>query len=457
MGGSERTASVREPERQTPVTAEVDVLVAGGGTAGAVAAIAAARSGASTLVVEQLGFLGGTETGALVTPMMRNHLGEEPLTRGINEEILARTAAVDPPRSDSPNDRLWFSPTSLACVLDDLVSEAGARVLFGSVVAGVLKEGNTLRGVLVENKSGRSAIRAKVVLDCTGDADVAVSAGAPFEAGNAEGLNQPMSLRFSMANVDLERVRDFFTELGRPCELPLLSVGFHEGSESVIGPLVEEAQAEGVLEPGDIGYFQFFSMLGRPRELSFNCPRLAGFHGTDAWDLSRAQVVGRRKIRRIAEFCRRYLPGFEEAYVAAIAPLMGVRESRRILGEYVLTEDDVVDARKFPDAVARNCYPIDIHHPQGRGTTLRYLKPGEYHEVPYRCLVPQRVEQLLVAGRCISATFGAQAAIRIQANCRAFGHAAGVAAALALETGTTVRRIDTAELRRRLLEQGADL
>ncbi|MGC8834488.1 MAG: FAD-dependent oxidoreductase, partial [Armatimonadota bacterium] len=205
-------------------------------------------------------------------------------------------------------------------------------------------------------------------------------------------------------------------------------------------------------EPGDLGYFQFFTMVGRPKEVNFNCPRLSGFDPINAWDISRALTTGRRRIRRIAEFCRRYLPGFQNSYISTVAPMLGVRESRRIIGEYVLTEEDVMEARKFPDAVARNCYPIDIHNPRGRGTTIRRLPPGEYNEVPYRCLVPLQIDGLLVAGRCISATFAAQAAVRVQDNCRAFGQAAGTAAALAVRLGVQPRHIDFQMLRRALAE-----
>lgn len=448
---------VREPARNTLVWAKVDVLVVGGGTAGTAAAIAAARNGAQTLLVEASGTLGGSQTAGLVTPMMANHIGGKPLTLGICEEILSRHAAFVEEQDAQGMDRLWFDPVRLALAYDDAVSESGARILYHTMCVGVLKEQNTVTGIAVESPSGRGALLARVAVDCTGDADVAFLAGAPFEKGGPDGLSQPMSLRFHMANVRLEEAAGFFASRGYKVALPLMSVGCHEAHESPIADIVTTAEQEGVLEPGDLGYFQFFTMLGRPGEVSFNCPRLAGFDPTDVWDLARAQQVGRSKIRRIAQFCRRYIPGFQNAYISMIAPLLGVRESRRIIGEYVLTEDDVMSARKFPDAIARNCYPIDIHSPHGRGTTLKHLPPGEYHEVPYRCLVPKQIDGLLVAGRCISAGFAAQAAIRVQANCIAFGQAAGTAAALAVKLGVQPREIDGTALRSALTEQGAGL
>ncbi|MGQ9525885.1 MAG: FAD-dependent oxidoreductase [Armatimonadota bacterium] len=454
---SELHRSILESARQTPIWADVDVLVVGGGTAGTAAAIAAARNGARTLLVEASGMLGGSQTAGLVTPMMPNHIDGHPLTQGICEELLSRHAALVHGPEIGGRDRLWFDPIRLAMAYDDAVAESGADVLYHSLCVDAVKKDDAVVGVVIESPSGRRALLARVVVDCTGDADVAAFAGVPFESGGPDGINQPMSLRFHMANVRLDEAAAFFTQKGWPVSPPLMSVGCHEAHESPIADIVTDAECSGVLEPGDLGYFQFFTMLGRPNEVSFNCPRLAGFNPTDVWELTRAAQVGRRKVRRIAQFCRQYIPGFQDAYISVVAPMLGVRESRRIIGEYVLTEEDVVGARKFPDAVARNCYPIDIHHPHGRGTTLRHLPPGEYHEIPYRCLVPKRVEGLLVAGRCISAAFAAQAAVRVQSNCIALGQAAGTAAALAVRLGIQPRQIDGAELRSMLSEQGAAL
>jgi len=443
---------IEEKSRTIPVWAQVDVLVAGGGTAGVAAAIASARLGTKTLLVESTSQLGGSQTGALVTPMMANHINGAPLNRGLNEELQNRYAQFESISASEPLGKLWHNPTSLVFVLEDAVLEAGADILYNTLCADVLKEGATVVGAVMENKSGRGAVLSRVVIDCTGDADLAAKAGVPFQKGNEEGICQPMSLRFTMANVDLEEAAAFFKSLGIHASPPLMSVGFHEAHESPISNLVESAEAEGVLEPEDLGYFQFFTMAGRPNEVNFNCPRLSGFDPTNAWEVSRALTTGRRKIRRIAEFCKKYLPGFQKAYVSTVAPMLGVRESRRIIGEYVLTEDDIMEARKFPDAIARNCYPIDIHNPHGRGTTIRRLPPGEYNEVPYRCLVPLQIDGLLVAGRCISATFAAQAAVRVQDNCRAFGQAAGAAAALAAQLGIQPRHIEFETLRKALAE-----
>lgn len=445
-----------------PLAATADILVCGGGTAGIVAAIAAARRGADVLVVEHLGQLGGTQSAGWVTPMMPNKILEENLTHGLNDDIIRRAAKYDPPPTDKSGDLLWFNPVTLAMVLDDLLAEAGGRVLFHTYISDAVVEGGTVRGIVVENKNGRQRIDAKIVIDCTGDADVALRAGAPTVEGDPDdGHNQPMSLRFALAGVDQERAAAFMAdELGMACYArpPLFEIGTGEAKNTPLEPLIREAIEAGVLEEDDLGYLQFFSMLGRPGELAFNCPRIAGLKSTDAWDLSQAQLIGRRKIRRIAAFFKRYVKGFEGSYIGTIAPMVGVRESRRIVGDYTLTEDDFFNEARFPDAVARNAYPIDIHSTKSKsGIVMKHLPRGHYHEIPYRCMLPQGIENLLVAGRCLSATFAAQAAVRIQQNCRALGEAAGVAAVMCLEFGTTPRRVNTDELRSRLNAQGAQI
>jgi hypothetical protein len=216
------------------------------------------------------------------------------------------------------------------------------------------------------------------------------------------------------------------------------------GRSEPLEPFLAQGVADGLLERGDGDFFQLFSVPGRPGEVAFNCPRLSGRRdGADPADLSRAHIEGRRAIRRLLRFCRARLPGFETAYVSQIAAIAGVRESRRIVGEYALTSEDCAAARKFPDAIARCNYPLDIHDPDRAGGKYQQkLAPGEWYEVPYRCLLPLGVENLLVAGRCISADFEAQSSARIQAPVRAMGEAAGLASALSLERGVSPRALN---------------
>jgi hypothetical protein len=427
-----------------------DVIVCGGGTAGAAAGIKAARLGAKTLIVEAMSALGGTQTMGWVTPMMPNYIGGEQISRGLNLEIQGEHGRLSP-ATDFPNAQVWYNPNALGLALDRMASEAGAECLFYAMAVEAQVSSGVVSEITVACRGPKPLLRftGDVFIDATGDATLCRLAGAQIESGDATGTNQPMTLRFTLGNVDLAAVAAFFGEDARPNEPDFLSVGYAKAEESRIGDLVRKAVEEGVLAADDLGYFQFFTVLGRPRELAFNCPRLVGFDPEDPFEVSRALAVGREKVFRIAAFCRAYLPGFEASYVSVVAPLMGIRESGRVVGDYVLTEDDHQQCRKFPDAVARNRYPIDIHLADG-GVELRKLPTEDYHEIPYRCLLPVGLENVLVAGRCLSATFVAQSSVRIQPVCRALGEAAGAAAALAVRGGRSPRDVEYSILRAEL-------
>lgn len=455
--------SIEEQGRQIPVVREVDVLVAGGGTAGVPAAVAAARRGAKVLVLEQFGFLGGTQTGGLVAPICPNYDREgRPLTRGIGQEIWDRLAArggTVPTQGGKYEfgDWPWFDPERLKLVLDDMIEEAGVEVLFQTWIADTVMEGDRIRGIIIENKSGRQAVLARLTIDATGDADVAFRAGVPFESGRKkDGLNQGVALRFHLGNVDLPRVAAFLRENGMP-HIQDPTVSYAEGSgEKDIEPVIRKALEAGKVDREVIHYFQFYTVPGRPNEISFNCPEIWVKDPTDAFDLSRVQRTGRRLVQKTADFCRECIPGFENAYLLQIAPMIGIRTSRRITGEYVLTEEDVLEGRKFPDGVARNAWAPDIHAPAEEDNLVfkESEMKGGWVEIPYRCLVPLRAENLLVAGRCISSTFEALAAIRISRTCQALGQAAGTAAALCLDRQSTPRALPGEAVSRLLAEDG---
>jgi len=220
--------------------------------------------------------------------------------------------------------------------------------------------------------------------------------------------------------------------------------------------LFREAVQTGVIEEEDAVYFQLFSMPGRPGEAAFNCPRITKrVRGHSVEDLTYAQIVGRQKIRRLAEFCRRYLPGFGNAYIAQTAPMVGIRETRRIIGEYIFTGEDVERAAKFPDAIARGNYPRDVHQPKGKkGVDYGEPKAGDYYEIPYRSLIPKNVENLLVVGRCISASFEGQSAMRVQGIIRTIGEAAGYAMAISIQDQVSPRQIDVEKVRALLRQSG---
>lgn len=403
-----------------------DVVVCGGGTAGAPAAIAAGRAGAKTLVIEQLGSLGGTQANGWVTPMMPNYLGDHKLSGGLSKEISERQAQFQAPGAMVHGDD-WYDPTFLAVVLDIMATEAGVDCLFDTTLLSAEVQGKRVVSIEVICRGERLTIRAKSFLDCTGDATLALFAGAKVMSGNENGVHQPMTLRFSMGNVDIEALRVKRADILRMNTPEYVECGYGEATEGHLAPQIADAVNNGVLEQGDLGYFQFFSVNGRPHELAFNAPRISGLDPLDPAEFSKAYQVGRAKIHRISNFVRKYIPGFENAYVSAIAPLMGIRESRRVVGEYVLTAEDHQSCRKFEKAIARNRYPVDIH--LTTGIDYRKFPPGEWHDIPYECLVVKDFANLFVAGRCASADFVAQSAIRIQPVCRAMGEAAGYAAA----------------------------
>ncbi|MGC8934908.1 MAG: FAD-dependent oxidoreductase [Thermoproteota archaeon] len=453
--------NLEEAKRELKEYGSFDVIVAGGGTAGAVAAIAAARNGVRTLVVEQFGFLGGSETAALVVPMMPNHVRGEPLVKGISQEIQKRLLDLGCAAIDRGGNEGWFNPEALKFVLEDMVLEAGGKILYYTFVEDVIMEGNEVRGVVIVNKSGRQAVFSKIVIDATGDGDVAALAGVPFESGRKEdGKSQPMSLRFIVGNVDFNRLSKFLLENDKRSYVdpPLIEFAMVPGNNWPLEKYFKEGVREGILEESDIVYFQAFSIPGMPGVVAFNCPRIIGdYKGFNADHLTEATIQGRKRISRLFNFLKKKIPGFENSYLALTAPMVGVRESRRIIGEYVLTAQDYFNARKFEDAISRNRYPIDIHLPTGPLPGERHLGPEEYHEIPYRSIIPIKVDNLIVACRALSASFEAHGAVRIQPNMRAIGQAAGVAAALCVKKGIKPRQLDGKELRKVLIEQGAYL
>ena len=287
---------------------------------------------------------------------------------------------------------------------------------------------------MVASKSGFEAVQADVFVDATGDGDLGAWAGAEYEQGRPEdGLCQPMTLMFRMAGVDEQRIPP----------------------RQEINRLYQEAKDAGDIDNPRENVLFFYPT--RPGEIQFNTTRVVKRQGTDAADLTAAELEARRQVRQMSAFLKARVAGFEQSYLAATGVQVGVRESRRILGEYVLTGEDVLGARKFADGIARGCYPVDIHNPAGTGTVIKELAPGESYDIPYRCLCPRGFENLLVAGRPISADHEAHSSLRVMPIAAAVGEAGGVAAATAARQGQSVSDIDTGDLRQRLTARGANL
>ncbi|MFF9867556.1 FAD-dependent oxidoreductase [Streptomyces sp. NPDC013953] len=457
--------SVELPPRRAQHAGSTQVLVVGGGPAGIGAALGAANAGAEVILVERYGFLGGNATAALVMPLMSFHNevkqavtgdsarllppdhGEgEPVVGGVlwvlMEQLVRAGAAIRP--SLETGYTVPFDPELFKLVAYDLLETHEVRTLLHAFASGVITLPDKVRGVF-ETKSGPLVIDADVIVDCTGDGDIAAAAGAPYEIGRPEdGWTQPMTLMFRMARFD----HDAFTAYARAH--PDQWKGVHG-----LWDLVRAATDAGELDlpREDILFFA----TPNAGEVAVNSTRVTEVLGTSVWDLTRAEFTAHRQMAQIARFLRDRVPGFTDSYVVQSGVQVGVRETRRILGAYQLTGDDVLTARKFGDAIARGAYPVDIHNPSGRGTTLKRVPRGEAYDIPLRCLFPRDVDRVLVAGRCISGDHVAHSSYRVMPISMATGQAAGVCAALAARQGGRPRDVPVSAVRQELRHQGASL
>lgn len=444
---------------------EYDVIVAGGGPAGVTAAVAAARNGAKTLLIERYGFLGGMGSAALVGPWMTFHAdAHTQVVKGIADEIVERLKEVGGSLGHVPDTTGYvatvtpFDPELLKVVNLELVLDAGAELLLHTWVTDAIKEGDKVVGLRVFNKSGHQELYGKIIIDATGDGDVAAAAGAQFQIGREEdGLTQPLTLMFTLGNVDLDEVRaymkenpdDFYrqTQFDQIDDAPHLSVnGFYSHLRAA------RKAGEVDLERDMVLFFQTV----RPNEVTVNMTRAIKIDGTDAWQMTQAEIALRRQMIQLVAFFRKRIPGFSRSYLASSGFQAGVRETRRIMGDYVLTIDDIVHGVDFPDTIARNAYPVDIHSPDGEGVETITIKAKAY-SIPLRCLLPKGLEGLMVAGRCLSCTHETLAAVRTQPSVMAMGQSAGTAAALAVRAGQSVRELDIEQLQTVLRQQGVNL
>ncbi len=430
-----------------------DVIVTGGGLAGCAAAVASARRGARTLLIERYGFLGGWATAGLVSPFMSHRTSDgRVLVTGLFQEICDRLSHQGGLKGNT------FDSEAMKSVLQEMVLESGSVLRLHTQVDGARSDQNGGIVISMYSKSRREEINCFRTVDCTGDGDVAVALGASYASGDANGLPQAVTLMFDVGGVDLERVMQYVRDHPDQMLFPKLPPDadpeeLADGVISVAGyyDLVANARAAGEYDvPGDMIFF-----LSRPRrgEVVFNTTHVGRVDGTSAEDLTRAEIESRRQMICLVAFVRNHVPGFEEAYLLRSAAHVGVRETRRITGDYVFSASDVVRGAKFADCICRLAYPVDVHPGEGRGYTKEEAEadlaatagappPGDWYEIPYRCLLPQGIDNVLVAGRCVSSTQAGHGAIRIMPACVAMGEAAGKAAALSLEQEITPRELD---------------
>ncbi len=447
---------------------QYDVIVCGGGTAGMMAAIASARSGANTLLIERDGYLGGTATYGL--PMLGFFSGDGcKVVGGLPQEIVDRMVSLGGCMGHSRGGT-WntssgeynydfsltsYDPEILKIAAQEMALESGVSILFQTVVIGAQRKDGYISSVELMTVEGRQSLMARVFIDATGDAGLAWTAGFPTER-RGEGKMQNVTNIIRVGNVDAERMVNSLMEEGvikglRDWHIRLLRGKLLDGGEGYLF-LAGHAEIWEDEEP-----VTFTGTCWRKEEMAFNITRTVGVDPTLAEDINHAEINERNNINAVMKGLRERVPGCEKAYLISSSPRVGIREGRRIRGIYTLTEQEVLGSSEFPDGVARGAYPIDIHDPKGGKTQFSFIKEGGSYAVPYRCLIPEGSRNLLVAGRCVSTTGKALGSVRLSPCCMALGQAAGTAAAFTAKEDVAPAELNTGLFRDKLLEDKAIL
>ncbi|OAM89795.1 FAD-dependent oxidoreductase [Termitidicoccus mucosus] len=448
-----------EPARETPVYKETDVLVVGGGPAGIMAALAAAESGRRVVLAESRSHVGGNLTLGL--PILgflsqKKELIIKGLPQKLMERLKAKGAASDHQPCPLHVSLTIVDPEVIKTEAMAMLLEAGVEILLHTMFADAIVEDGKIKGCIFQGKGRREAILAGQVVDCTGDGDVAFQAGAPCEKGDAGGGMQPPTLMFRLDNVDTDKLRKSIAGQPGVYQMDFIPPDyFGQNSRFItvgLRNLIEKARADGVKVPTD----RTIIITGiRKGEAWINMTRVKEIDGSDSHSLTDGEIIARQQIDGIVKYLTGYVPGFENAWFSMTSPFLGIRESRRVVGQYMLNRDDLLSCGKFADAVAVGSYPIDIHRPNDNDCTLEWC--GDCYDIPYRSLVPQKIENLLIAGRCIGTTHEAMAATRVMSTCMAIGEAAGRAAAMCAADGITPAALDVKKLREALRASGAYL
>ena len=396
-----------------------DLIVVGGGFAGVAAAMEASRHGRKVLLVDKYNCLGGTAVGGLVLPFMpystREEGNDRPLTGDLFLEIVEGLAEL----GGLGANRKCFDEEILKLVLQRMCLKYGVELLFNTTVTDVTVENGVIKSLSAWGKSRRMTLTADAFIDATGDAELSVLAGASYQLGREEdNLCQPMTLSFRVGGVDLPKAREH---------------------RQLLNETYLKWQAEGKVTNPRENVLLFATC--HDTVYHFNTTRVVKHDPTDPVEVTKAELIAREQVFEIMEILKE-IPGYEKAFLQSTALQIGIRESRMVEGLYKLTVEDLKGLARFPDAIAVANYDIDIHNPEGSGTSHYYFKPGDWYEIPYRCLVPKGFTNLLVAGRCISSTHEAQASYRIMPYCAELGQAAGAAVAVAQQNGIDLPGVD---------------
>lgn len=434
-----------------------DVVVVGGGVSGCMAAFAAAKQGADTLIIERYGFLGGALTNSGVGPMMTFHAGARQVVTGLPQELVDRLSDKNASVGHIEDTTSYASSVTpfdaevLKLVLDEMALDYGVDVLFHATLSGVRRTGDSISSITVQTRSGALEIQGKIFIDATGDAALSFEAGADVRIGrSSDGLCQPMTANMKVAGVDIKRLKDEIRNNPENFNVKDLSSLDRSPKLSVAGFVREfnRAKQDGKIttEREDVLLFETVN----PGEVILNTTRVIRLSPVEPWDLSKAEYEGRRQAFELINFLRSSCAGFENTVLLSTGVQIGVRESRRVVGDYVLTADDLLKSVKFTDSIALGGYPIDIHNPTGAETATTHLKPGQFYYIPFRSITVKGFSNLMVCGRCISTTHEAGAAIRVTPIVMAIGQAAGVAAGICSVSGIPVRALDYERLKESL-------